>query len=67
MNLQTVIEQLTNERNQIAAAIAALSGSTTKQAKTGKRKMSAAAKAKIAKAQRKAWKARKAASKQQNN
>ena len=66
MNLQTVIEQLTNERNRIEAAIAALSGSTTKQAKTGKRKMSAAARARISKAQRKAWKERKAAAKQNN-
>lgn len=52
-----IIEQLEAERDRISSAIAALQTDGRKQRRGGKRFMSAGARAKIARAQRKRWKA----------
>jgi hypothetical protein len=65
MNIAEIIESLKLERNRINAAIAALdhSGFSRKYGARKKRTMSAAARAKIAAAQRARWAKQKAAQK----
>ena len=54
-NLGAVLEQLKTERAKLDKAIAALSGVTGNSSGGGRRKLSAAARARIAAAQRARW------------
>lgn len=64
MNLNQVVQQLKNERDRLDRAISALEGSRAHRgARTGHRKLSAEARARIAAAQRKRWAKFKAAKK----
>lgn len=63
MNLQTVVKELKAERDRLDGAISALSGVSGNHRKSEKRKLSAAARASIAKAQRERWRKFKAAKK----
>jgi hypothetical protein len=64
MNIASIIVQLKSERDRLDKAIAALSGlGGTGRNSTGKRTLSAAARARIAQAQRERWRKVKAAKK----
>jgi hypothetical protein len=64
MNIASIVAQLKSERDRLDKAIEALSGlGGTGRASGGKRVLSAAARARIAQAQRERWKKFKAAKK----
>lgn len=62
MKIAKIVAKLKSERDRLDRAIQALSGVSRKR-KPGKRKLSAAARANIAKAQRERWRKFKAAKK----
>jgi hypothetical protein len=63
MNIASIVGQLKAERDRLDRAISALSGVSGNQRKSGKRKLSADARARIAEAQRKRWRKFKTAKK----
>jgi hypothetical protein len=63
MNTEQIIEHLEEQKKRLEIAIAALDGHRPKIRRRGRRKMSAAAKERIAAAQRRRWKAFKKAQK----
>ena len=64
MNLASIVAELKSERDRLDKAIQALSGlGGTSRNSTGKRTLSAAARARIAQAQRERWRKFKAAKK----
>ena len=62
MKIARIVAQLKSERDRLDGAISALSG-VSNHRKSGKRKLSTAARARIAKAQRERWRKFKAAKK----
>ena len=62
MKIASIVAELKSERDRLDRAIQALNG-VSNQRKSGKRKLSAAARASIAKAQRERWQKFKAAKK----
>jgi hypothetical protein len=63
MDTTAIIEQLEEEKERLEAAITALSGAGPNHRRKGRRRMSPAARERIAAAQRKRWKAFKKAQK----
>lgn len=63
MNIASVVAQLKSERDRLDKAIAALTGGGTGRVSGRKRVLSAAARARIAAAQRERWRKAKAAKK----
>jgi hypothetical protein len=57
MDTASIIGQLEEEKERLEAAITALSGAGTNHRRKGRRKMSAAARERIAAAQRRRWRA----------